>query len=182
MIYLELFFSFFKIGLFAVGGGLATVPFLFRLSEDTGWFSTEELVRMIAISESTPGPLGVNMATYTGVQTAGVFGGVVATIGLVVPMLFVIIALSNFLHHFRKNKWVEVVFQGLRPAVAMMIFGFVLRLIRIIFQHSSSPEKLEITLGLFLFYLFLTFRFKLHPILFILFAAVVGVLRGILFA
>ena len=180
MIYLELFWSFFKIGLFAVGGGLATVPFLFQLSNKTNWFSTADLVKMIAISESTPGPLGVNMATYTGVQTVGVWGGVVATIGLVMPMLLVIILLCHFLMHFRKHKMVEAIFQGLRPAVAMMIFGFVLRLIHVIFEHGTTSETALVSLGLFIFYTILTFSLKCHPIIYILFAAIVGMLRGIL--
>ena len=87
MIYLSLFFEFFKIGLFAIGGGLATLPFLLNLSEKTGWFTEQQLVQMIAVSESTPGPVGVNMATFVGVQSAGVFGGLIATVALVLPAL-----------------------------------------------------------------------------------------------
>ncbi|MBQ3696172.1 MAG: chromate transporter [Alphaproteobacteria bacterium] len=180
MIYIALFFSFFKIGLFAIGGGLATVPFLFQLSEETNWFSTSDLVKMIAISESTPGPLGVNMATYTGLQTAGVWGGLVATLGLVLPMLLGIIILCHFLKRFKESEWVEAIFQGLRPAVAMMIFGFVLRLIKTIFEHTSTPETFGLSLGIFLFYLFLTFKFKWHPITFIVLAAILGALKGLL--
>ena len=180
MIYLELFFAFFKIGLFAVGGGLATVPFLFKLSETTNWFSTSDLVKMIAVSESTPGPLGVNMATYTGVQTAGIWGGVIATFGLVLPMLLVIIGVCHFLRRFKQSKWVEALFQGLRPAVAMMIFGFVLRLVKTIFEHTSTSETLGYTVTVFLFYLFLTFKFKWHPIVFIVLAFIVGVAKNIL--
>ncbi len=104
MIELTLFFEFFKIGLFAVGGGLATVPFLFDLGNNFGWFTADELVTMIAISESTPGPLGVNMATYTGFRTLGLLGGVIATLGLVTPALFVIIAVSKFLKKFKEAK------------------------------------------------------------------------------
>ena len=85
MIYVTLFFEFFKIGLFAIGGGLATIPFLFQLTEKFDWFDVAELTNMIAVSESTPGPLGINMATYAGIQAAGLFGGIVATLGLVVP-------------------------------------------------------------------------------------------------
>jgi len=178
MIYLDLFWAFFKIGLFAIGGGLATVPFLSQLSEETNWFSTADLVKMIAISESTPGPLGINMATFTGIQTAGVWGGIVATLGLVAPMLFVIIGLCHFLLRFREHEFVEAIFQGLRPAVAMMIFGFVLRLIRLIFEHSTTSETALVSLGLFVFYSILTFKFKWHPIVFILLAAIVGIVGG----
>ena len=178
MIYLELFLAFFKIGLFAIGGGLATVPFLFQLSEETGWFTTADLVKMIAISESTPGPLGINMATFTGVQTAGIWGGLVATIGLVAPMLLAIIALCHFLMRFREHHLGEAIFRGLRTAVAMMIFGFVLRLIRVIFEHSAMSDTTMLSLLIFIFYTFLTFKFKWHPIVFIVFAAIVGAVQG----
>lgn len=179
MIYLQLFWAFFKIGLFAIGGGLATVPFLFQLSENTNWFSTADLVKMIAISESTPGPLGINMATFTGVQTVGIWGGLIATIGLVMPMLLVIIALSHFLKKYREHKMVEAIFQGLRPAVAMMIFGFVLRLIEVMFEHTTTRENAIFSLGMFIVYLCLTFTFKWHPIVFIAIGAIVGIMQGL---
>lgn len=86
MIYLQLFFEFFKAGLFAIGGGLATIPFLTDIGQRTGWFTSGELANMIAISESTPGPMGVNMATYVGFHTGGIAGGVIATLGLVCPL------------------------------------------------------------------------------------------------
>ena len=97
MIYLRLFFEFFKTGLFSVGGGLATLPFLYDISTKTGWFSTAEIADMVAISESTPGPIGVNMATYAGFQTAGVLGSIVATVGLVTPSVIVILIIAMFL-------------------------------------------------------------------------------------
>ena len=177
MILWQLFTAFFKIGLFAVGGGLATVPFLFELSEETNWFSSADLVKMIAVSESTPGPLGVNMATFTGIQTAGVVGGFVATIGLVLPMLIVILIISHFLTHLRVNKWVNAAFLGLRPAVAMMILSFVLKLL---YQLGLGAVKAQTEMScavLFCLFLALTTRFKGHPIFFILFAACVGIVR-----
>lgn len=99
MIYLQLFYEFFKAGLFAVGGGLATLPFLHEISEKTGWFSIAELMDMIAVSESTPGPIGVNMATYAGFSTAGILGSLAATIGLVFPSVVIII----FVYKDRKS-------------------------------------------------------------------------------
>ena len=90
MIYLRLFWEFFKVGLFSVGGGLATLPFLYSLGAKTGWFSTADVANMLAVSESTPGPIGVNMATYVGFDCGGVLGGVVATLGLVTPSVIVI--------------------------------------------------------------------------------------------
>ena len=95
MIYLRLFWEFFKVGLFSVGGGLATLPFLYSLGAKTGWFSTADVANMLAVSESTPGPIGVNMATYAGFDCGGVLGGVVATLGLVTPSVIVIVLIAT---------------------------------------------------------------------------------------
>ena len=100
MIYLRLFWEFFKVGLFSVGGGLATLPFLYSLGAKTGWFSTADVANMLAVSESTPGPIGVNMATYAGFDCAGVLGGVVATLGLVTPSMIVIVLIAMALQMF----------------------------------------------------------------------------------
>ena len=121
MIFLKLIFEFFKAGLFAVGGGLATLPFLFEISAKTGWFSTQDIMNLIAISESTPGPLGVNMATYAGVVTAGIFGGLVATLGLIAPSIIVILIVATVLDKFKNSKFVQALFTGLRPASTGLI-------------------------------------------------------------
>ena len=101
MILLRLFYEFFKTGLFSVGGGLATIPFLQDIGQRTGWFTDADLTTMIAVSESTPGPMGVNMATYVGFETAGLPGAVVATLGLITPSIIVIIIIAGFLQKFR---------------------------------------------------------------------------------
>ena len=116
MIYLRLFLEFCKVGLFSVGGGLATIPFLTDLGERTGWFTSGQLADMIAISESTPGPMGVNMATYVGFTSGGPLGGVIATLGLVFPSVIIILIISKFLQKFRQSKVVDGVFYGLRAA------------------------------------------------------------------
>ena len=121
MILLRLFFEFAKTGLFAVGGGLATIPFLQDLGARTQWFSDADLTTMIAVSESTPGAMGVNMATYVGYAPAGVPGAVVATLGLVFPSIVVIIVIAGFLQKFRQSKTVDAVFYGLRPASTALI-------------------------------------------------------------
>ena len=121
MIYLKLFYEFFKTGLFAVGGGLATLPFLSDMGNRTGWFTQAQLADMLAVSESTPGPVGVNMATYVGFETAGVLGAVVATLGLVTPSVIVILIVAGFLRAFRSNKFVDAAFYGLRPASTGLI-------------------------------------------------------------
>jgi chromate transporter len=131
MIFLLLFVEFFKIGLFAIGGGLVTIPFLFDLSERYGWFSTSELADMIAISESTPGPIGVNMATYAGFSTADILGGAVATIGLVMPSVIIIIFVAKLMEKYSCNIRVQNVLEGLRPAVLGLILYSVLHIAKI---------------------------------------------------
>ena len=121
MIYLQLFWDFFKTGLFAVGGGLATLPFLYEVSDKTGWFTHGDLLNMLAVAESTPGPIGVNVATYVGYTTAGVLGSLVATFGLALPSLTIILIIAGFLKAFRENKYVDSAFYGLRPASTAMI-------------------------------------------------------------
>ncbi len=121
MIYLRLFFEFFKVGLFSVGGGLATIPFLQDLGQRTGWFSPADLADMIAVSESTPGPMGVNMSTYVGFACGGPLGAVVGVLGLITPSILVILLVALFLKKFRDSKVVDGVFQGLRPASTALI-------------------------------------------------------------
>ncbi len=118
---LELFLRFFYVGLFSVGGGLATLPFLQKMGEATGWFSATQLSDMVAVSESTPGPLGINMATYVGFQTAGVPGAILAVLGEIAPALVIIFILSRFLLKFRNSKYVAWAFYGLRAASAGLI-------------------------------------------------------------
>ena len=118
---LRLFYEFFKTGLFAVGGGMATIPFLTDMSQRTGWFTAGQLADMIAVGESTPGPIGVNMATYVGFTTAGVPGAVIATVGLVTPSVIIILIVARFLQAFRQNRYVDAVFYGLRPCSVGLI-------------------------------------------------------------
>ena len=110
MIFLELYWSFLLVGLFSMGGGMATVPFLFDLSARTGWFSAADLANMIAVSEATPGPIGVNMATYVGYATAGVPGGIVAVLGLVTPAVVIILLVSRLLSTLWKNPNIQGLF------------------------------------------------------------------------
>ena len=129
MIYLQLFWEFFKTGLFAIGGGMATIPFFYDISDKFGWFTRQDLANMIAVSESTPGPIGVNMATYVGFLTGtsqggtlyGIIGAVIATLGLVTPSIIVILIVAAVLKSFRDNKYVNQAFYGLRPASTGLI-------------------------------------------------------------
>ena len=121
MIYLTLFLEFFKVGLFSVGGGLATIPFLSELATKYNWFDQKTLMDMIAVSQSTPGAIGINMATFAGFKASGIIGGIIATLGLVTPSVIVIIIVAHFLNKFKESRTVESIFYGLRPAVAALI-------------------------------------------------------------
>jgi chromate transporter len=118
---LRLFWEFFLVGLFSMGGGMATVPFLFDLSARTGWFTTADLTNMIAISEATPGPIGINMATYVGYASAGVPGGIIAPLGLVTPAFLIILLVSRVLSVLWQSPKVQGVFYALRPASVGLI-------------------------------------------------------------
>jgi chromate transporter len=182
MTLLRLFFEFFKTGLFAVGGGLATIPFLTDLGNRTGWFSPGDLADMIAVSESTPGPIGVNMATYVGFRTAGFPGGVVATLGLIAPSVLIIPIISLFLQKFRQNKVVDAVFKGLRPASMGLIAAAFLQVCSIALL-DASPEAaglirwpaVALAAVIFLCIKFPPLK-NLHPVAFIAVAAAAGVL------
>lgn len=187
MIYLTLFLEFFKIGLFAVGGGLATLPFLYDLAAKYPWFDAAILPNMIAISESTPGPIGVNMATYVGYTTAGILGGIIATLGLVTPSIIVIIILASFLDKFKENIYVKSAFYGLRPAVTALIGLAAFEVLKVtIFtfnQYLSTKTLLDLfnikALILFIIFFFANKNFKLHPIIFIICGAFVGIILGL---
>lgn len=187
MIYLRLFWEFFKVGLFSVGGGLATLPFLYSLGAKTGWFSTADVANMLAVSESTPGPIGVNMATYAGFDCAGVLGGVVATLGLVTPSVIVIVLIAMALQAFRTNKYVDAAFYTLRPASTGLIAAagwsvFALVLVNLD-AYRASYQLADLlqwkTLILFAVIWVLTNLVKplkkLHPVVFLALAAVVGI-------
>ena len=191
MIFLELFIRFFFVGLFAIGGGLATVPFLQSMGEVTGWFTQSDIADMIAISESTPGPIGVNMATYVGYQTGdafgvagGIFGGFIATMGLITPSIAVIIIVSKMLQKFKDSKYVEYAFYGLRAASIGLVAAACLGVAKIAFWNGelmaetgnllSAVNYKSIILSSVIFFCITKFK-KLHPIALIVFSAVVGI-------
>lgn len=169
MIYWLLFFEFFKIGLFAIGGGAVTIPFLFDLSEKYGWFSTAELTDMIAVSESTPGPLGVNMATFAGFQTAGILGGIIATFGLVLPSVIVIILISKLLKQFSQNEHAQTLLSSIRPGVLALIIFAGWQIARI------SIVDIKTTI-IFVIFTTLIYFYKKSPIFYILLSATVGII------
>ena len=145
MIYLILAYEFFKIGLFSIGGGMATLPFLMDLTGKYDWFTISELTNMVAISESTPGPVGINMATYAGYNAAGVPGAIVATLALTAPAWIIIILIAKFLENFSENKNVKAAFYGIRPAVAALIGYAVWELLKIALV-SAAEGKLQVNM------------------------------------
>lgn len=184
MILVRLFFEFFKAGLFAIGGGLATLPFLQEIGQSTGWFSQQDLLDLIAISESTPGAIGINAATYAGYHTYGVVGGIVATLGLVAPSIIVIILVSKVLEKFKESSLVQHIFYGLRPASTGLIaaagFSVVLATLVSVTELPVNPAGafnwFGIVLAAVLYWA--VKKFNKHPVVYIGASAVVGIIAG----
>lgn len=194
MVFLRLFWEFFKTGLFAIGGGMATLPFLQDIGAETGWYTYGDLMNMLAVSESTPGPIGINMATYVGFTVAGVPGALVSTVGEITPSIVVILIVASILKKFRDNKYVDRAFYGLRPASTGLIGA---ACVTVVFEVLTSVQVVPFfgalnTLalgegavvsvsGLILAAILLVLTNwvkptkKLHPIVFILLSAVVGI-------
>ena len=190
MLLLELFARFFVAGLFAVGGGLATLPFLQKMGEATGWFGAAQISDMVAISESTPGPLGVNMATYVGFQVAGVPGALVGVLGLIAPSVIVILIVAQFLKRFRESKYVGWAFYGLRAASLGLIVAACWAVMKIALWNADAFAQAgsvfqalryeNIVLCVLVFVGAQCFK-KIHPIVFIAIAAAAGIGWHLLF-
>ena len=186
-LYLRLFWEFFKTGLFAVGGGMATLPFMYDISDKTGWFTHSMLADMVAVSESTPGPIGVNMATYVGFVTGGIPGSVVATVGLATPSVIVILLIARVLKAFRENQYVDAGFYGLRPCSIGLIAAAGVLVIKLalfnteLYASTGAIADLFNVKALILAAVLLAAtrcikKLKgLHPIVFILASAVIGI-------
>lgn len=188
MIYLQLFWEYFKTGLFAVGGGMATIPFLYDISDKTGWFTHQDLANMLAVSESTPGPIGVNMATYVGFVTGmsqgnigtALLGAVTASLGLVFPSLIVILIVAAMLKKFKDSKYVNRAFYGLRPASTGLIAAAGIS-VAVSNLFGSSPFSVNwkgwiLAVILWLLTNKVKSTKKLHPIVFIGISALAGIL------
>ena len=187
MIYLQLFWEFFKTGLFSVGGGLATLPFIYDMSDKTGWFTYQQIADMVAVAESTPGPIGINMATYVGYATGGVPGSLIATLGIVTPAIIIILIIATCLRKFRDSQLVNHAFYGLRPASTALsaAAGLSVVLISLVdtaaYQASGMLDDLfcwkAIVLAAVIWLLTNVVKptKKLHPIVFIAGSAVAGI-------
>lgn len=184
MIYFELFYNFLKIGFFALGGGLATLPFLQELAEVKDWYTLEMLANMIAVSESTPGPIGINMATYAGFQAGGIVGGIVATLSLVLPSIVISVLIAKVLDQFQENKYVQSVFRIMRPLVVGLIAAAGYQIFKISVLRLDLYEEtvlmaniLDWKAGILFAVLFiLVMKWKKHPIVFVAIGAAAGIL------
>lgn len=183
MIYIQLYYEFLKIGLFAVGGGLATLPFLYDLAEMRGWITIGDIADMVAVSESTPGPLGINMATYVGYSTGGVFGGIIAVLGIITPSVVVILTIASFIQKFKESKAVQNIFYGLRPTATALIAVAGLEVMKMVILRNTnwkgisdfiSSIRLETVIIGAILAIFI-FRTKWHPVFFIIISALVGI-------
>ena len=183
MLIVRLFYEFFKIGLFAIGGGMATLPFLYNLAgTHPDWFNTSQLMDMVAVSESTPGPMGVNMSTYVGFTTGGIFGGVCATLGLVIPSIIVILIVAKILNKVKDNPTVQKVIYGIRPASMGLIAGAAVLVMKealinvdLFKQTGNITDLFEIKSIIFAVILYiLMVKYKKHPIIYVAFSAVIG--------
>lgn len=176
MILIELFLSFFKIGLFAVGGGLATLPFLYELANTHDWITGADILNLVAISESTPGPLGINMATYVGFLQSGITGAIIAPLGEVVPSIIIIVIIAEFLKKFKDSKIVKNVFYGLRAASCALIVVAGLGVARLAFFGEKITEFFWEGAILAVILYFSIKKLKWHPICFIAISAVIGII------
>ena len=184
MIFLELFWVFFLIGAFTFGGGYAMIAMIQQQVVSRGWMETEMVIDFVAIAESTPGPIAVNMATFVGSQMGGVPGAVCATLGVVLPSFIVILIVARCYQAFRKSKWVQGVMQGLKPAVVGLIGAALLTVAAAVFLPGgqllpAGSLVLWIAVGAVLFLLSRKYK-KMHPIVIICICALIGVLVGYL--
>jgi chromate transporter len=168
--------EFLKTGLFAVGGGYATLPYLYEMAENYDWFSLRELTNFIAISEVTPGPVGINMATFAGYLTGGIGGGILASLAVVTIPATLCLLLSRFIPNPTENKFMAKLFYGLIPCVLALILAASLRLFQNALLHFDTAFTAAMGWFLFAALLFAAFRFKLNPFILLLIGGVFGFL------
>jgi chromate transporter len=185
---LFLFVQFFKIGLFSIGGGYATLPFLYEMADKAkgqpdAWLSAEKIGDMLAVAQSLPGAIGVNLSAYTGFQYAGIPGGLIAALGLVSPSVIIIIIIARILNAFKESKLVASLFAGFRPAGAGLLSAAALGAIAIALYNSQAKVWTAMLRWkeciLFVMLFFLIYKFKKHPVVYIAIAGAAGVVLGL---
>ncbi|MDD3237580.1 MAG: chromate transporter [Candidatus Gastranaerophilales bacterium] len=171
-----LFFEYFKIGLLSIGGGYATIPFLYYLAEHYPWFSPAELTNMIAVANITPGPIGLNMATYAGFSTAGFIGSCIATLGLVLPSLLIVTTVAKLMKQDNICEKINRLFTGLRPTACAMITAVGLKMLYQLMINTSTKEIDTKTLVAFIIIFIISFTKANKPIFIILFGGILGII------
>jgi len=179
----KLFISFFTIGITSIGGGLSTIPLLTDIMIKNNWMTNGEIIDMIAISQMTPGPIGINMATFAGIKTAGVLGGLFATLGIITPSIIIIVIIAHLYNKFKNSKYVKGVMTTIRPVVTGMIVAVCINIALItLFNIGLFKDTLRffdlfnfssimIALGVFI----AGYKFKTHPVILILLSALIGI-------
>lgn len=148
MIYLKLFCEFFKIGLFSFGGGYSTLPFLYHISARYHWFSESQLSNMLAVSSITPGPVGVNVATFAGFTSAGILGALIATLALILPSYILVVTVSKLLSKFKENKYVQTIIYVIKPTGCALLSYVAWEL----FRSNVSTVVLFLIFSILLFF------------------------------
>lgn len=174
MALLKLFLVFFQVGLFTIGGGLVAIPILQEYVDKYEWVSQELFVDMIAVSQSTPGPIGVNMATYVGFTQFGIIGSIIATMGMVTPSLIIIYIISKFLKLYKDNHYVKGVLSGVRPVVVGLILAAAYYLSQVTFFSSGTVDIVKVIFFIIIFALIV--KYKKHPLIYLAIGAIVGIL------
>lgn len=172
MLYLLLFSEFFKIGLFSFGGGYATIPFLYHIASNYGWYSVQELTKMIAVASITPGPVGINVATYAGLKSAGVLGSLLATVSEILPSLILVLIVAKLLKKFNDNYYVKTVIQTLKPISCALLFSVAVELLQPTFYDLKALILIAVLL-------ILSKNSKKDPLFYILISGVVGAILTI---
>ncbi len=170
MIYFKLFLEFFHIGLFSFGGGYATLPFLYHIADVQKWYTTKELTDMIAVSSITPGPVGVNVATFAGFKTAGILGSLIATTSVILPSFIIVIIISKILEQFKHNKYVRSVIYTLKPAGCGLLAAVGVDM----FINNINIPGMILLAGLF----FASLTEKRDPLFYLAVSALVGLIAG----
>ena len=171
-----LFFEFFKVGLFTFGGGLASLPFLYNICHTYQWFSENELTQLIALSNLTPGPIGLNMATFSGFKTLGASGAIIASFALILPMIIITSRVFKLYKKFNDNKFVKSVLEVLRPtSVALLAYVGCKLIYNLIFNGHLSFEFINYkSLAILVILFLMTFKFSKNPALYMFIAGLFG--------
>ena len=176
-IYFLLFFEFLKVGLFTYGGGYASLPFLYLMADTYNWFSHQELVQLIAISGITPGPIGLNMATFAGYKTLGLLGAFISSFGLILPMIIIASQVFRLYRKFSENEFVKSVMYVLRPTSCALISSVGVKLFyNLILNNKLNFSQVDYIGLVLVFVLFiLTFKLKRDPIIYMAIAGIFGI-------